>query len=217
MVRSRSWGAAPALVLLLVACGGGSAKGEARASADVQTFDFDRPLAEEELVDEDPQGQHRRALVSVEQQRAATAQTGEEHALLGARRDLRLASSVKEARCQCLGVVLGPPKTAGMEWRGAPPSVHPLRQIVIALGSEGIPCANNPQGHVASYQGYIVEGGDVIVNVEIARAGRPVTHGAIIPRPDGPGRIYVQPSSPQVPFGRGLDGAPRCDLGNPGS
>lgn len=216
MARSRSWGA-PALVLLLVACGGGSVQAEARAGGDVQTFDFDRPLAEEDLVDEDPEGQHRRALASVEQQEAATAQTGEQHALLGARRDLRLGSSVQDARCQCLGVVLGPPNTAGMDWRGPPPSVHPIRQIVIALGSEGVLCANNPQGHVASYQGYTVEGGNVIVSVEIARSGRPVTHGAIIPRPDGPGRVYVQPANQQVPFGRGLDGAPRCDLGNPGS
>lgn len=183
----------------------------------MQTFEFDRPLAEEELENESAETQHRRAMSSVSQQQTVTAQTGEQHALLGARRDLRLAASVVEPRCQCLGVVLGPPNTAGLDWRGPPPSVHPTRQVVVALGSEGVPCADNPQGHVASYRGYTVEGGNVIVTVEIARSGRPVTQGAILPRPDGTGHVYVQPENAQVPFGRGLDGAPRCDLGAPGT
>lgn len=188
---------------------------EARVSEDVQTFDFDQPLAEEELAEKSADPEHRKAQASFARDEAADARPGGAYALLGARRDLALSPKIQEARCECLAVVLGPPDTKGMVWRGPPPAVHPTRQTVIALGSEGISCPKNPEGHVASYRGYDVEGGNVVVTVEIARAGRPVTQGAILPLPEGTGQIYVRPRSAEVPFGRGLDGAPTCQLGTP--
>lgn len=196
-------------VLLLTACGG-SARAEARVGSDVESFEFDRPLGEEELAKEDSgERQHKQAMASLVQQDPGAA--GGDYALLGARRDLRLAPNVTQASCQCLAVVLGPPETPGFTWQGPRPSTHPTNQIVIGLGSEGIACDQNPKGHVASYKGYTVEGDDVVVTVEIARAGRPITQGAILPRPEA-GQIYVRPASGDVPFGRGLDGAPRCAL-----
>ncbi len=183
----------------------------------MQIFDFAQPLAEEELADDPRALEHERARASFAQSEAAEARPGGAYALLGARRDLSLSPDVRAARCQCLGIALGPPDTKGMVWRGPPPSVHPTRQTVIALSSEGVDCPGNGAGQVASYRGYSVEGGDVIVTVEIARAGRPVTQGAILPVPDGAGQIYVRPRSAEVPFGRGLAGAHQCALGSPGA
>lgn len=205
------------VLCLAVGCGGASVQAEGRVGGDVQTFDFDQPLAEEELADEPRALESERARASFAQSEAAEARPGGAYALLGARRDLSLSPDVRGARCQCLGVVLGPPDTKGMVWRGPAPSVHPTRQTVIALSSEGVECSGNAGEQIASYRGYSVEGGDVIVTVEIARAGRPVTQGAILPVPDGAGQIYVRPRNAEVPFGRGLDGAPRCALGSPGA
>lgn len=205
-------GALLAALLLVSACGG-SARVEASTSGDdVQTFDFDRPLGEEELADK-PDGQHKKAMASLSQQGLASAESNGQYALLGARRDLRVAPTVTQARCQCLGLVLGPADDPGFVWQGPRPAVDPATQVVVGLTSEGVACDKNPKGHVASYKGYTVEGNDVVVTVEVARAGRPVTQGAILPRPDG--RVLVAPASGDVPFGRGLDGAPRCTLGQP--
>jgi hypothetical protein len=203
-----------AALLLMSACGG-SARAEARTSGDVATFDFDRPLGEEELAEKPPEGQHDKAMQSLTQQGLVGAEPSGQTALLGARRDLRIAPSVTEARCQCLGVVLGPPDHPGFLWQGPRPTVNPTTQVVVGLTSEGVACDRNPKGHVASYKGYAVEGNDVVVTVEVAQAGRPVTQGAILPRPAGAGQIYVRPASGDVPFGRGPDGAPRCSVGQP--
>jgi hypothetical protein len=54
------------------------------------------------------------------------------------------------------------------------------------------------------------------VLVEAARGGRPLTSGAIIPRPIGPGRVFVAPASKKLPYGRPLDGSGNCKIGNPG-
>ena len=88
-------------------------------------------------------------------------------------------------------------------------------QLVIALGSEGIACTKNDKGDVASYNGYSVEGDNVVVTVESAKSGRPVTRGAIIPRPAPGGQVLIKPASKKVPFGRGLSGDGKaCSVGS---
>jgi hypothetical protein len=139
-------------------------------------------------------------------------------ALLGARHDLRYVGPAT-ATCRCLAVTLGGVSDAGMAWRSQVPEVDPSSQLVIALSSEGVACPDAPKdGLGASYWGYRVAGEDVIVVVESARGGRPVTGGAIIPKPAGNGRVFVEPLAASVPYGKPLaSGEKRCVLGNPGA
>lgn len=129
--------------------------------------------------------------------------------LLGARHDLLLAEGAK-ASCQCLAVVLGQPTLQALIWTGRRPTTDPNTQLVIALSSDGVSCPKGGSG--GSYMGYRKQDGDVIVTVESAVAGRPVTQGAIIPRPDAGKQVLVEPSG-DIPYGRGLGGEARCALG----
>ncbi len=133
-----------------------------------------------------------------------------ETALLGARHDLMPAQGAPQP-CACLAVAVGQPSSSQLVWTGARPVTDPASQTVIALGSDGVPCTEAGPG--ASYMGYVKEKGNVIVTVEAAVAGRPVTHGAIIPKPDSGGQIYVQPHG-KIPYGRGKGGEARCALGS---
>lgn len=137
---------------------------------------------------------------------------GGERALLGARHDLLLAEGSRE-NCKCLAAVLGPANAPAFVWTGRRPVVDPNGQLVVALASEGISCKEAKSG--ASYQGYELVGGDVVVRVEPAVAGRPVTHGAIIPRPDAAHQVYIEPAAGGV-HGKSLSGEDRCALGNGG-
>jgi hypothetical protein len=141
-----------------------------------------------------------------------------EVALFGARHDLQLSPERKNPTCNCVAIALGQPNDPGMKWEGPAPSVDPGTQLVIALSSEGVTCAEPPkEGLGASYWGYKESGDDVIVVLEVARLGRPVTTGAIIPKPMGNGQVHVQPASRAVPYGRALSASePTCRLGNPG-
>ncbi len=138
-------------------------------------------------------------------------------ALLGARHDLRY-SGAPTATCRCLATALGQANDAGISWRSQVPELDPSTQLVIALSSDGIPCPEAPKDSLgASYWGYRIAGDDVVVVVESARYGRPVTGGAIIPKPPGSGRVLVEPLGGSVPYGRPLAaGEKRCVLGNPG-
>jgi hypothetical protein len=127
-------------------------------------------------------------------------------ALLGARHDLLLEEGIA-AKCQCLAVILGQPDTAGMVWSGDPPTTNAQTQLVIALGSEGVSC--DQKGRGASYMGYEKKGADVIVSVEEAVEGRPITHGAIIPQPAQGGSVKIRPVG-KIPYGRGFAGESAC-------
>ena len=140
---------------------------------------------------------------------ARDAMTGRsEGVLLGARHDLFLKKGLS-ATCQCLAVLLGPPDTSGMVWTGTPPPIDPSTQTVVALGSDGIGCSKPAPG--ASYMGFETQGTDVIVHVEAAVEGRPVTHGAVIPRPVPGGHVILHPNG-DIPYGRGAGGEPNCTL-----
>jgi hypothetical protein len=137
--------------------------------------------------------------------------------LLGARHDLKLRSDKATASCRCLAVALGGARSSGMVWSAAPPEIDDATQLAVALSSEGQECQGEPQGSLgASYWGYRISGNDVVVLVESARGGRPLTNGAVIPRPVGTGQVFVAPTSKRLPYGRPLDGKGLCKIGNPG-
>lgn len=137
--------------------------------------------------------------------------------LLGARHDLKLRPGQSTATCQCLAVAVGGAHGAPMLWSGATPNIDETRQLSIALSSDGQGCKDEPKGSLgASYWGYRISGNDVIVLVEAARGGRPLTTGAVIPKPVGPGQVYVAPASKKLPYGRAADGNGMCKIGNPG-
>lgn len=133
-------------------------------------------------------------------------------ALFGQRRDVSLAGPTT-ARCTCLAVAVGAPGNSAFRWSGARPEIDPSTQLVVTMTSEGVACPGGGSTSGASYSGYEVEGNDVVVIVENAVPGRPVTQGAIIPRPTG-GRVYVRPARPDVVYGRPLRGeGDRCEVG----
>jgi hypothetical protein len=139
--------------------------------------------------------------------------------LLGARHDLRLTTSAaSKAVCTCMAVALGNASSADFDWLSGPPKTDPEVQLVIALGSAGVPCSGEPKDSLgASYWGYRWSGDDIVVLVEPAKRGRPITTGAVIPKPMGAGKVYVEPVARKLPYGHSLSNAGgRCPIGNPG-
>jgi hypothetical protein len=147
----------------------------------------------------------------------SVASLGASRVLLGARHDLKLRPGKATASCECLAVALGGAHGAGMLWSAAPADIDESTQLSIALSSEGQACKDEPKKSLgASYWGYRIAGNDVVVLVEAARDGRPLTTGAIIPRPVGQGQVYVAPAQKKLPYGRPLSGTGQCKVGNPG-
>jgi len=137
--------------------------------------------------------------------------------LLGARHDLTLAPELATTQCSCLKVGLADSSAGPFRWKAAPPAVDSGSQLVVALSSEGSGC-QDPKGSLgASYWGYKRAGDDVVVYVESAVKGRPLTSGAIIPKPFGSGQVFVAPAERGVPYGKASDGKGNCKVGNPGA
>lgn len=127
-------------------------------------------------------------------------------ALLGARHDLRLADVRRPPPCQCLAVAVGPAEDPAFFWEAGVPEIQPGRQIVVALSSEGIDCPGAAADSLgASYWGYEQRGAEVIVVVEQVQFGRPVTYGAIVPKPTT-GKVLIRPRTKGSPYGRPLSG-----------
>lgn len=127
-------------------------------------------------------------------------------ALLGARHDLSPTPSAPLA-CRCLRGFAGQVNDAGFRWATKRPTIDPAAQVIVALSSEGVSCEDGAPP--ASYMGYVVEGEDIIIQIEEARPGRPVTRGAILPKPAGSGRILVS-ASKKLPYGKPLSGDGKC-------
>ena len=138
--------------------------------------------------------------------------------LLGARPDMNLVVEHAKVACTCLKVAIGSASSAAFRWQGSVPQLNDDTQLAVALSSESMPCQNEPKGSSgASYWGYRISGNDVIVFVEGARAGRPRTAAAIIPKPVADGQVYVAPApgKAKLPYGRPLDGkGSKCTIGN---
>lgn len=205
--RSRSRAAhrvRPLALLLTLACQASvqaDAKVNGEASSEDEIKSFDRPLetpvrAPEPVADLVP----------------ANA-----HALLGARHDLAYAGP-KTAACTCLAVALSDqPKGPAFVWELEAPRLDPASQWIIALSSSDVPCESAPNGTLgASYQGYVLDGNDVVVYVEALGEGRPMTNGAIIPRPKASGSVFVEPTN--AVYGKPLEGkTKRCKIAAPGA
>lgn len=137
---------------------------------------------------------------------AASSQGARATAWLGARHDLRMLPG-SAAKCQCLAVSVGSASEPGMTWQSGAPSIDTTTQLVIGLSSDKVACEKeHPQ---ASYMGYHVKDADVIVQVEAAVAGRPLTQGAIIPRPHSGGRVLIE-AVDGLPYGTALGGKGAC-------
>ncbi|HET9931224.1 MAG TPA: hypothetical protein VFQ35_11075 [Polyangiaceae bacterium] len=150
---------------------------------------------------------------SARQAALAEPATNPDLALFGARHDFVVKDASGAVGCQCVSVLLGPPSSGKLEWRGEMPRTKPETQLVVALVPGN--CPDGAEG--ASYWGYRVDGNDVVVLLEGWKPGRPRTLGAIVPRPAVGGQVYVAPVSSKLPYGKALaGGGARCAAGNPG-
>lgn len=189
------------------------------ANAHVSGQEGEKARAQADLSDSgEGEGDLRRsAFATTTSPAAATNDVAPGRVLLGARHDLKLDGDKSTARCQCLAVALGDARDGGMLWSAGPPQLDAGTQLSIALSSEGQACQDEPpQSLGASYWGYRITGDDVVVLVEAARAGRPLTSGAIIPKPVGQGQVFIAPASSKLPYGRSPEGKGLCRIGNPG-
>lgn len=187
-------------------------QGDASASADGAQAKLDADLDAQVRAEQNSDSS---SLRIAESNRPAPGTPGGKP-LLGARRDLALATDQAEGGCSCLKVAIGSETAPAFRWQSGPPKLDPETQLVVGLSSEGggCPAPKNTEG--ASYWGYRWSGNDVVVYVENAIKGRPVAVGAVIPKPVGEGQVFIAPLDAKVPYGRGSGGAKSCKLGNPG-
>jgi hypothetical protein len=124
--------------------------------------------------------------------------------LLGARHDLYLKGTAAQV-CSCLSIAAGQPSDPRFGWEAQIPAINPARELVLAFRNESCAAATGLLG--AAYRGYrTTETGDVVVMVEEAKDGRPRLYGAILPRPEGQGRLLIEPFPRTLPFGQPLEG-----------
>jgi hypothetical protein len=203
--RRRRAGSGGLLLVLALAChasvqADANVSGTGDSDSDQPLKSFDRPLEQPASAPEPLQ--------------EGVAAAG--HALYGARHDLSYAGP-KSATCACLAVALRDrAKDTAFAWELEEPQLEPSSQWIIALTSNEVPCNESPAGTLgASYQGYVTDGNDVVVYVEALGEGRPMTNGAIIPRPKPNGGVFVE--STNAIYGKPLDGkSKRCKLTSPG-
>ncbi|MDX2053861.1 MAG: hypothetical protein SFV15_15780 [Polyangiaceae bacterium] len=139
-------------------------------------------------------------------------------ALIGARHDLKLAEGGKRTACACVSAALGQAADPAFQWSGERANTDPNVQLTLALSGEAVACKGEPAGSLGpSYWGFRWEGADLVVLLESATVGKPVTSGAVLPRPKAGGQVYLAPVDPNLPYGKALNGGgDRCLLGNPG-
>jgi len=148
---------------------------------------------------------------------SATQAPAAEPALLGARQDVELAPGGAVTACRCIEAAVGVPASPVFKWQGEVPTLDPASQVVVAFRTTEPQCPGAPEGSLgASYWGYRLKDKDVIVVLEAALFGRPITNGAIVPRPAPGGRLLLEPRSAKVPFGAAANGTQRqCPLASP--
>lgn len=141
--------------------------------------------------------------------------SGADYALIGARHDVALTDAARAttSSCSCLALKVGPATDPSFAWQGPVPRTDPQSQLVFAMSSEGKTCAGEPADSLgASYWGFKQDGDDIVIIVENARFGRPLTAGAVIPKPLGNGHVYLRPASKDVPYGKAASGERYCKL-----
>jgi hypothetical protein len=138
----------------------------------------------------------------------------QEQAMVGVRPDLTIAKSVERTeQCSCLAVEVGMPGSAKFTWQNGPPSILP-DALAIAISAKGLACSGGPpeDQRRPSISAVDRSNGDVFVEIEELPPGRPLASGAIIPKPDANGSIYVRPKGSKVPYGRDASGQHRCKV-----
>ncbi len=195
--------------LSFAACAG-STKAEAKATADTShgvNFEAESENAwEMEDSEEEKLAQAMEEKQKEEQNNAEVSDAST--ALLGARHDVFLKSAQKPS-CRCLSVALGQPNNPVFSWAAPAPHIDESSQQIIALGSEGVECDANIAP--ASYAGFEQKGESIIVYVEEAKDGQPITHGAIIPLLKKDAKVMIQPLS-GTQLGQGLKGEESCTI-----
>jgi hypothetical protein len=196
--RSGIW----TLFAFLPAAWGCHASVNAEAKAEKDVAEYDKPL-ETTAPSDDGLG-------------SPGAGPFQEDAMIGARHDLQLAADAPQPTCNCLAVAVGQATDPRFFWEAGAPNTTDT-QLVFAMTSEGLACPDASEDSLgASYWGYKKEGDNIVVVVEEARFGRPITSGAIIPRPGPAGQVLVQPLDSRVPFGRPLSQGDRyCQVSSP--
>jgi hypothetical protein len=203
-----------AIPLIATACGGSvNASAKAKASSEGEgegetNFGAEGDAAWD-LVDASQSEKQTAQTASPSVPTSAASTPKAESALFGARHDLTIAPGAS-TQCPCINVVLGPPTHPGLTWSGQAPVINPTTQLIVGLSSDQVACTEAGPG--ASYMGYESIDGNVVITVEAAVPGRPVTHGAIIPRPAVGKQVLLKPSG-KIPYGRGPGGAAECALG----
>jgi hypothetical protein len=182
-----------------------SAHAEAKMSSDDvndEIKDFDRPL--EPAASRTVNGAHADEAVATE------------YPLLGARHDLSYGGPTTPV-CKCRAIRVEDRADAeSLQWDISPPAIDRKVQWLVALTSKGVQCDGAPAGtQGASYQGYETDGDDVIVYVEALGEGRPLTSGAIIPRPPRDGGVFVEAAGSV--YGKPLGNEKRCKVPLPAS
>jgi len=192
------------LCLVGASIGVGGCKSSVHKGTEEEVPLHERPLAEDLAADES-------GLLA-----GGPASAGADDPLVGARPDLQLADESPSADCECLAVHLGKANDPEFFWQSGPPRTR-SDQVVIAVSSAGVPCPAAEEGSLgATYWGFRQEGADVVVVVEQARDGRPMTTGAVIPRPGPGGAVYVAPQNARIPYGRPLTRGERyCRVSDP--
>lgn len=218
----RSSGAYAALLLIVLtctsACGGGSANIDAKGKADAEgeaNFDVEGDAAWTEVAEDAQAGEQPTNGSSSPRPESGNPAAGGialsgapagGAPLLGARHDVHLKGE-KQPSCKCLAVAVGKANDAEIGWAGEAPAIDESSQLVLALDSSGVAC--DVQAPAASYMGYEHRGADVVVNIEGATEGRPITRGAILPMPPSGGKIRLQGHG-KIPYGKGLKGEGTC-------
>lgn len=138
----------------------------------------------------------------------------QEQAMVGVRPDLMIAKEVERTeQCSCLAVEVGMPGSSKFAWQNGPPKIFP-DTLAIAISAKGLACPGGPPEEARRPSISAVDRfeGDVLVEIEELPPGRPLASGAIIPKPDANGSIYVRPKNSKVSYGRSASGGGRCKV-----
>jgi hypothetical protein len=138
----------------------------------------------------------------------ALAAQGPSLVLLGARHDLSLREGLPPT-CECVAFVAGQANDERFVWDGAKPSALPNDEVVVAFRA-AVDCLNGLAA--PSYQGYAVEGPNVVLLLEPTVAGRPELHGAVLPKPAAGGSLSVRSSDAKAPYAKAFSGAGECKI-----
>lgn len=134
----------------------------------------------------------------------------------GVRHDLTMATSApRSAVCSCLAAEVGMPGKQAFVWDGSVPTIG-SDALVVAVSARGVACAAVPDEtkRRASISAVDRDGADVIVEIEELPEGRPLALGAIIPKPDPGGSVYVRGRSPKIPYAQAMQGQ-KCRVMGP--